>query len=123
MSDINHHLPHDHGNTPENVIEQMPSALKLHAAADAFKHLGDPSRLQILWLLCYCEECVTNIAAIVDMSAPAVSHHLRLLKNAGLITATRRGREMYYRAADTALVEAFHHMIEEVILISCPDRH
>ena len=118
-------LPHDHHNhrqAKEAVIEQMPSTEKLHTAADAFKNLGDPSRLQILWLLCHCEECVTNIAAIVEMSAPAVSHHLRLLKSAGLITASRSGREMYYKAADTPLVDSFHHMIEEVIRISCPDR-
>ena len=118
-------LPHDHHNhrqAKETVIEQMPSTNSLHAAADAFKNLGDPSRLQILWLLCHCEECVTNIAAIVGMSAPAVSHHLRLLKSAGLVTASRSGREMYYKAADTPLVDSFHHMIEEVIRISCPDK-
>ena len=65
------------------------------------KQLGDPSRLRIFWLLCHCEECVLNIAAIVNMSSPAVSHHLRLLKSSGLIVSRREGKEMYYRTADT----------------------
>ena len=55
--------------------------------------LSDPSRLRIFWLLCHCEECVMNISALVDMSSPAVSHHLRNLKASGLIVSRREGKE------------------------------
>ncbi len=105
------------------IITKMPSNDTVQTVADAFRQLGDPSRLRIFWLLCHCEECVINIAAATDMSSPAVSHHLRLLKNARLITATRHGKEMYYRAADTPMVEKLHHTIEEIAKISCPEWH
>ena len=84
------------------------------------KQLGDPSRLRIFWLLCHCEECVINIAAATGMSSPAVSHHLKLLKAAGLIVSSRNGKEMYYKAADTDMVLKLHLTIEEIARISCP---
>ena len=87
--------------------------------ADAMKKLGDPSRLRIFWLLCHTEECVIDIAAIVNMTSPAVSHHLRLLKNAGLITSRREGKEMFYKAADTKLSQALHLIIEQIADITC----
>ncbi len=114
-------LPHPHHPQDNRLTETMPSVEVIKTVADAMKQLGDPSRLRIFWLLCHCEECVINIAAATDMSSPAVSHHLKLLKSAGLIVATRHGKEMYYRAADTDMVLKLHHTIEEVARISCPD--
>ncbi len=94
---------------------------RIAAVAEAMKQLGDPTRLRIFWLLCHTEECVIDIAALTGMSSPAVSHHLRILKSAGLLTSRREGKEMYYRAADTKLVRKLHHTIEDVAEISCPD--
>ncbi len=114
-------LPHDHNINENRIVEEMPSIETIRTVADAMKQLGDPSRLRIFWILCHCEECVINIAAMTDMSSPAVSHHLKLLKDAGLIVANRNGKEMYYRAADTDMVLKLHHTIEEVARISCPE--
>ena len=83
----------------------MPPSENFRTLADIYKELGDESRLRIFWLLCHCEECVINIAALTNMSSPAVSHHLRLLKTSGLIVSRRDGKEMYYKAADTAHFE------------------
>ncbi len=113
-------LPHNHNADDNRIAETMPSVETINAVADAMKQLGDPSRLRIFWLLCHCEECVINIAAATGMSSPAVSHHLRLLKDAGLIVSARNGKEMYYRAADTDIVLKLHHTIEEIARISCP---
>jgi DNA-binding transcriptional ArsR family regulator len=55
------------------------------------------------------------------MSSPAVSHHLRPLKNSGLIVSRREGKEVYYRAADTEECRLLHRMIEEVMEIKCPN--
>ena len=76
-----------------------------------FKQLGDASRLRIFWLLCHNEVCGTELAAIVEMTPPAVAH---------LLVSRREGKEVYYRAADTAQAQAMHHMIEEMMEISCP---
>lgn len=122
MSDKAHQiLPHNHGGCGSSIIENMPDMETVRTVAEAMKQLGDPSRLRIFWLLCHCEECVINIAAATGMTSPAVSHHLRLLKNAGLILSHRNGKEMYYRAADTEIADKLHHTIEEISRISCPE--
>ena len=113
-------LPHDHGQSMERELEQMPSVDDFQTVADIFKQLGDGSRIRIFWLLCHCEECVINISAMMNMSSPAVSHHLRPLRNRGLIVSRRVGKEVYYKAADTQQSQLLHHMIEQVMEITCP---
>lgn len=72
-------LPHRHGEgqTEEYLREQLDRPETFQNVADTFRLLDDTSRVRIFWLLCHCEECVINISAMVDMSSPAVSHHLR----------------------------------------------
>ena len=82
---------------------------------------SDASRIRIFWLLCHCEECVQNISALMEMSSPAVSHHLRGLKDNGLIVSRRVGKEVFYKAADTDQSRLLHIMIEKVMAISCPE--
>lgn len=115
-------LPHNHGYNKHNVLEHMPSENEIVGVSDAMKQLGDPSRLQIFWLLCHCEECVLNIAALVNMSSPAVSHHLKLLKSSRLITSRREGKEMHYHSADNELSRVLHHTIEQLAKITCPEK-
>ena len=86
-------LPHDHGQNIEQNLAQLPSIDDFQTVADIFKQMGDGSRVRIFWLLCHCEECVINISSMVDMSSPAVSHHLRQLKTSGLITSRREGKK------------------------------
>ena len=117
-------LPRDHGyHNEEEIMKNMPGEDEIAGVSEAMKQLGDPSRLRIFWLLCHCEECVLNIAAIVNMTSPAVSHHLRLLKGSGLIVSRREGKEMYYRTADTELAQVLHHTIEKLGRITCPEQH
>ena len=115
-------LPHNHGCDEEKIREHMPGEGEISGVSDAMKQLGDPSRLRIFWLLCHCEECVLNIASLVDMSSPAVSHHLKQLKAGGLIVSRREGKEVYYKAADTEQVELLHHAIEDLVKIACPSK-
>lgn len=114
------HLPHDHDAGSHSVMEHMPCAENFRTVAGLMKQLGDPSRLRIFWILCHVEECVTDVAAMTEMSSPAVSHHLRILKDSGLIVSRREGKEMYYRAADTDIAQKLHHAVEEIMEISCP---
>ena len=115
-------LPHDHGHhNEEKIWKHLPAEAEISGVSEAMRQLGDPSRLRIFWLLCHCEECVVNIAAIVNMSSPAVSHHLRILKSSGLIVSRREGKEMYYKTADTDLAQMLHHMIEKLGRITCPE--
>ena len=116
-------LPHDHGEE-QNHTAAMRELLRdeghFQRIADIFRQLGDPSRIRIFWLLCHCEECVVTIADMVDMASPAVSHHLRVLKDSGLLDSRRDGREVYYRAADAPQSRLLHEMIEQVMDVACP---
>ena len=114
MSGVN--LPHDHGQNIEKVLERMPDVDECAIVAEVFKQISDGSRIRI----CHCEECVSNIAAAMNMSDPAVSHHLKLLKKSGLIVSRRDGKEIYYKLADTQTANLLHHIIEEMFRITCP---
>lgn len=113
-------LPHNHGGMFEHGEENMPGTEDFSTVADVFKKLDDPSRLKIFWLLCHCEECVINLSSLMEMSSPAVSHHLKVLRSAGLIVSRREGKEVYYKAADTAVCRTLHETIEKIMEISCP---
>ncbi|MBI4517053.1 MAG: winged helix-turn-helix transcriptional regulator [Deltaproteobacteria bacterium] len=63
----------------------------------AFRALGDATRQKMLALLERKGElCVSELAQNFDMTQPSISHHLRILKDAGLVTAHKRGKEVYY---------------------------
>ena len=115
-------LPHQHqeGTEISHIQEQLSNIGDFQTIAEIFKQLGDTTRIRIFFLLCHCEECVINISALLDMSSPAISHHLRPLRNSGLIVSRREGKDVYYRAADTPHSQLLHQMIEQVMEITCP---
>lgn len=82
-----------------------PAAAELAAK---FKALADPVRLQLLSLVASHdggEACVCDISAGVEVSQPTVSHHLRVLRDAGLLTSQRRASWVYYAVVPEALAE------------------
>jgi len=112
-------LPHEHHLHPGHLFDHMPATEAFSATAELMKLLSDPTRLRLFWILCHCEECPANLSALLSMSSPALSHHLKLLRSGGLIQSRREGKEVYYRAADTPCVRALHPMIEEIAELSC----
>ena len=116
------HLPHDHsGGAMLRLQESMETIGGFQTVADIFKLLSDSSRVRIFWLLCHCEECVVDLSATVGMSPPAVSHHLRQLRESGLVVSRRVGKEVCYRAAESEQAQLLHRMIERTMEISCPE--
>lgn len=113
-------LPHDHHAETPLVLSHLPQEQDFCTVAELFRLLGDSSRLRLFWILCHCEECVVNLAAMLEMSSPALSHHLRQLKDAGLVVSRRAGKEVYYRAAATAPAELLHHFMEQLNHVVCP---
>lgn len=84
------------------AIEPRPIAISDEEAAslaNQFKALADPFRIQILNLLSACDEpvCVCEITPRFAIGQSTISHHLKILRDAGLIAAERRGTFMYYR--------------------------
>ena len=113
-------LPHHHRD--DDKTEHLEACLQrvehFQTVSELFRQLSDSSRIRIFWLLCHCEECVLNISALMDMSSPAVSHHLKQLKTSGLIVSRREGKEVCYRAADTEQARLLHIMIERTMEIA-----
>ncbi len=74
--------------------------------AVGFKALGDPVRLRLLSLIASHaggEACVCDVTGAFDLTGPTISHHLKVLREAGLITGERRGTWIYYRVLPDAL--------------------
>jgi len=72
--------------------------------AAQFKALADPTRVAIVNQLSAADEvCVCNLVAAFDLSQPTISHHLKILREAGLVESSRRGTWAYYRLVPEAL--------------------
>jgi ArsR family transcriptional regulator, arsenate/arsenite/antimonite-responsive transcriptional repressor len=74
-----------------------------------FKAMGDPVRLRLLSLIASHEggeACVCDLTGVFDLTGPTISHHLKVLREAGLISGERRGTWVYYRALPEALRRA-----------------
>ena len=115
-------LPHNHGENINVVLQDLPKNADFSAVSALFSSLADANRIKLFWFLCHMEECVINLSALMNMSSPALSHHLKILREKGLITSRRAGKEMYYKAANTEEVRLLHHMIELLIDITCPEK-
>jgi ArsR family transcriptional regulator, arsenate/arsenite/antimonite-responsive transcriptional repressor len=74
--------------------------------AHVFKALGDPTRVRLLSLIAAAEDgeaCVCDLIEPVGLSQPTVSHHMKLLVDAGLVSREQRGKWAYYRVIDETL--------------------
>ena len=78
-------------------LPQQAVADRMARAAEVLRHLADPTRLHLLWLLTRGPRDVNSLTAEVDASRSSVSQHLGRLRLAGLVRAEREGRHMHYR--------------------------
>ena len=87
--------------------------------ARVFKAMGDPVRLRLLSLIASHaggEACVCDLTDVFDLSGPTISHHLKVLREAGLITGRRRGTWVYYRVHPELLAQ-----VSAVLVPAAPD--
>ncbi|WP_446002698.1 helix-turn-helix domain-containing protein [Clostridium estertheticum] len=85
-----YNLPHDHGQNTDKILDNMPEV-----------------------------EQFQEVAAM-KLSDPAVSHHLRVLRNSGLIVSRRAGKEVYYKLTNNEQANLLHQTIDTMFEISCP---
>ncbi len=106
----------------QGVLKKIASARKspqvFSLLAETFQALGDYSRVQILWVLTKSELMVGDIAVLLSLSQPVVSHHLRMLRNLKLVKVRRLGRSAFYSLDDIhierLLSEGIKH-VEELV--------
>ena len=102
-------LPVVQADTSECSIPLVREPIGETAAAglaQVFKALGDPVRLRLLSLIGAHqggEVCVCDLTTAFDLTQPTISHHLKVLREAGIITSERRGTWVYYRLVPAAL--------------------
>ena len=89
-----------HDEIVAKVKENMPEEDSLYDLAELFKVFGDSTRVRILWALDSSEMCVCDIAYLLNMTQSAISHQLRVLKQAALVKSRRDGKIVYYSLAD-----------------------
>lgn len=106
-----------HEDVVEKVRRSFPPEERLMRLADLFKVFGDGTRIRILYVLLEAEVCVCDLATLLGMTQSAVSHQLRILKQAYLIKARRDGKTVFYSLADdhvaTLLRQGMEHVCED----------
>jgi DNA-binding transcriptional ArsR family regulator len=100
-----------HASDPDALSATRARLLQertVDAVADVFKVLGDPTRVRLLDALTHGEQCVCDLATLVGLSESAVSHQLRLLRQARLVRARRTGRMAFYSLDDHHVIGLLH---------------
>ncbi|MBP5606501.1 MAG: winged helix-turn-helix transcriptional regulator [Ruminiclostridium sp.] len=91
---------HVHENKLSEISGIMPDDDSLIELAELYKLFGDSTRIKILYALFEAELCVCDIATLIGASMSAVSHQLRILKQASLVKYRRNGKTVFYSLAD-----------------------
>lgn len=98
------------------LFETMPDEEVLFDLADLFKVFADTTRIKILYALMEQDRCVADISEIIHATQSAVSHQLRILKQAHLVKFQRDGKNVIYSLADghvyTMLAQGLNHICE-----------
>lgn len=110
-------IKHDHEEILKKVKEEMPEDELLCDLADLFKIFGDTTRVKILYSLFESPMCVCAIAELLGMTQSAISHQLKILKNANLVGNRREGKTVFYFLSDShvraVIAQGFEHIIEK----------
>ena len=107
-----------HEDVVRRVQEQMPQEEPIYEVSELFRVFGDSSRSRIICALHIEEMCVNDLAALLTMTQSAVSHQLRILREARLVKSRKQGRVVYYSLDDDHIdhifAMAFDHIMEKM---------
>ena len=108
---------HVHEDAVEEVLRLLPEEERLYDLAEVFRVFGDTTRIRILYVLFERELCVCDIAKLLGMTQSAVSHQLRILKDAKLVRFRREGKTVFYTLDDdhvrSVLELGMEHVLEK----------
>ena len=96
-----------HEDIVNETKNKMPEDEMLYDLAELFKVFGDTTRIKILYALFSNEMCVCDIANLLNMSQSAISHQLRVLKQARLVKFRKEGKTVYYSLDDSHISQIF----------------
>lgn len=108
---------HDHKNALDSVKSGIPKDESLFDLADLFKIFGDTTRIKILYALSETELCVFEISELLSMTQSAISHQLKVLKDAKLVSSRREGKTIIYFLTDEhvrSIIDCgYEHIMED----------
>lgn len=108
---------HVHETAVEKVLSLLPPEERLYDLAELFRVFGDTTRIRILYVLFESELCVCDIAKLLGLTQSAVSHQLRILKDAKLVRFRREGKTVFYTLDDdhvrSVLELGMEHVLEK----------
>lgn len=102
-------------NLVNKVVESLPQEEVLYDVAELFKVFGDSTRIKMICALFEAEMCVYDLAASLSMTQSAISHQLRILKNANLVKFRRDGKMMYYSLDDDHVKHIYEAGLEHIM--------
>lgn len=103
-----------HSEAAGRAAKAMPDDEILYDLAELYKVFGDSTRIKILYSLFDEELCVCDIAAVLGMTSSAVSHQLRVLKQAHLVRSRREGKAIFYSLSDAHVRSIIGQGIEHI---------
>ncbi len=103
-----------HADVVNAVKLRMPDENELCDLSDFFKVLGDSTRSKIMWALDESELCVCDLAVLLSMTKSAISHQLRILREANLVKNRRDGKVVFYSLADDHIKAIFETGLEHI---------
>lgn len=103
-----------HVDAVRQARRALPTTTALGGVSELFAMLGDPTRLRMIAALAERELCVCDLAATVGQSESAVSHHLRLMRDLGLVRSRRDGRLVYYALDDDHVATLYAQALEHI---------
>lgn len=105
------------GNQSIKLKDNVMTEQAVYDVTEILKLLCEPTRAQIIWVLSGLELCVCDLSKLLNMTSSAISHQLRLLRQARIVKSRREGRAVYYRLTDRRIMQilniAFEHVTEE----------
>ena len=107
---------HIHTEKVNEINAHMPDEEELYDLAELFKVFGDSTRIRILYVLFESEMCVCDIASALNMNQSAISHQLKIFKQAKLVKNRREGKSVFYFLADShvrTIIDQGREHIEE----------
>ena len=107
---------HVHEDIVKKAEDEIPDENELFDLAELFKIFGDSTRIRILYTLSISEMCVCDLAQILSMNISAISHQLRILRQARLVGSRREGKTIFYYLTDDhvnlILKQGYEHISE-----------
>ena len=105
-------ITHINNSDQTTVFRESLNKKDFFNAASLFKALSDPTRVKIAYLLTLKEQCVCDVAEIAEVSTATASHHLRLLRDIGIASYRKQGKQAFYCINDETIKQLLYLTIE-----------